>query len=272
MNDTIQVLSLGAGVQSSTLALMAARGEVEPMPKCAIFADTQTEPPAVYKWLDWLEAQLPFPVYRVTKGDLAEGELRLRTSKKSGFVYRKALIPAYTDDGGMTPRKCTSDYKIQPIVTKLREIASIPRGCKEVRVIQWIGISMDETIRMKPSREPWIENRWPLIEKRISRRNCLEWWAKNGLPEPPRSACYFCPFHSNAEWARMQKDEPEEFAKAIEFEKKMDAVAQQETGARRVRVFLHPSRRPLSEIDFLESNQMRLGGSFGNECEGMCGV
>jgi hypothetical protein len=37
---TLRVLSLGAGVQSTTLALMAAHGEIGPMPDCAIFADT----------------------------------------------------------------------------------------------------------------------------------------------------------------------------------------------------------------------------------------
>ena len=57
----INVLSLGAGVQSSTMALMAAKGEITPMPDCAIFADTQAEPQSVYDYLDWLEKQLPFP-------------------------------------------------------------------------------------------------------------------------------------------------------------------------------------------------------------------
>src|ERR1035441_9097717 len=80
--EPIHILSLGAGVQSSTLALMAAAGEVTPMPTCAIFADTQDEPVSVYKWLDWLEKQLPFPVYRVTKGRLSDKALKFRTSKK----------------------------------------------------------------------------------------------------------------------------------------------------------------------------------------------
>jgi 3'-phosphoadenosine 5'-phosphosulfate sulfotransferase (PAPS reductase)/FAD synthetase len=64
------VISLGAGVQSSTMALMAARGQIEPMPDYAIFADTQAEPKHIYSWLDWLETQLPFPLIRVTKGNL----------------------------------------------------------------------------------------------------------------------------------------------------------------------------------------------------------
>jgi len=66
----LQIISLGAGVQSSAMALMAAYGEIEPMPDCAVFADTGWEPPAVYEHLDWLEAELPFPVYRVTAGNI----------------------------------------------------------------------------------------------------------------------------------------------------------------------------------------------------------
>lgn len=77
----IHIISLGAGVQSSTLALMAAHGEITPMPECAVFADTMAEPQSVYTWLDWLEKQLPFPVIRVSKGDLGEYATRVRTSK-----------------------------------------------------------------------------------------------------------------------------------------------------------------------------------------------
>jgi len=43
----LRALSLGAGVQSTTLALMAAHGEIGPMPDCAIFADTGWEPQAL---------------------------------------------------------------------------------------------------------------------------------------------------------------------------------------------------------------------------------
>jgi hypothetical protein len=50
----LRVLSLGAGVQSTTMALMAAHGEVGPMPDCAIFSDTGWEPNAVYQHLAWL--------------------------------------------------------------------------------------------------------------------------------------------------------------------------------------------------------------------------
>jgi hypothetical protein len=53
----VHIISLGAGVQSSTMALMAARGLILPRPIGAIFADTQDEPASVYRWLD--RARLP---------------------------------------------------------------------------------------------------------------------------------------------------------------------------------------------------------------------
>lgn len=88
-------MNLGAGVQSSTLALMAARGLVTPMPDFAVFADTQAEPVAVYEWLDWLEKQLPFPVYRVTKGDLTAESLNVRKRASDGGTYLRRLIPLF---------------------------------------------------------------------------------------------------------------------------------------------------------------------------------
>ncbi len=71
----LRVLSLGAGVQSTALALMAAHGEIGPMPDCAIFADTGWEPKAVYEHLAWLKSPnvLPFPVHIVTGGNIRDG-------------------------------------------------------------------------------------------------------------------------------------------------------------------------------------------------------
>jgi len=39
----LTILSLGAGVQSTAMILMAARGALAPMPDCAIFADTEPQ-------------------------------------------------------------------------------------------------------------------------------------------------------------------------------------------------------------------------------------
>ena len=263
-------------MQSSCLALMAAQGEIA-APDAAIFADTQAEPASVYTWLDWLEKQLPYPVHRVTKGDLAADQLQLRTSKKTGNIYCKNSIPAFVErkgDGGwLLGRRCTGDYKIDPLIKLQRHLAEIPRGCKEIRVKTWIGISTDEAHRMKPSREKWIEHTWPLIDLRMSRQDCKNWFADNGHPEPPRSACTFCPFHSNAEWKRLHDEEPDDFAAAVEFEQKLQAKLRQCTGSAKLSgdAFLHSSKRPLGEIDFDTIAHPELD-LWANECEGMCGV
>ena len=87
----LRVLSLGAGVQSTALALMAAHGEIGPMPDCAIFADTGWEPRAVHEHLAWLRSPdvLPFPVHVVSAGNIRDGLVRGARGE------RWASIPAF---------------------------------------------------------------------------------------------------------------------------------------------------------------------------------
>ncbi|WP_255789145.1 hypothetical protein [Mycobacteroides abscessus] len=69
---SIRVLSLGAGVQSTVLALMACDGTL-PGLDAAVFADTGWEPPAVYEQVDRLAAELAradIPLHRVSSGNL----------------------------------------------------------------------------------------------------------------------------------------------------------------------------------------------------------
>lgn len=276
-DNLVHVLSLGAGVQSSTMALMAAAGELLPMPKAAIFADTKAEPASVYKWLDWLETKLPFPVYRVQdKLGLIEESLTLRARVRTeGKPWSKSLVPAYVanPDGtrGIMGRSCTADKKIAPLLKKQKQIGNVPRGCKEPRVVTWIGISLDEVTRMKPSREKWAINRWPLIEAEMTRHDCLRWMEKMGFPKPPRSACVFRPFHSDNEWRRLKSEEPDEFRRAVEFERNLQEVKRKSDNLNGV-PFLHGSLRPLDQVDFATDAQRGQMDFFQNECEGMCGL
>ena len=278
MTEAAHILSLGAGVQSSCLALMAAKGEIGPMPAAAIFADTQAEPPSVYRWLDWLEKQLPFPVHRVTAGSLTERITTTRVNRKNGNIYYSNMIPAFVlnSDGsqGITGRSCTFDFKIQPILKELRKLGGIKRGQKTVGLVQWIGISLDEVSRMKDSREPWAENRWPLIEMRMNRHDCLRWIERNGYPKPPRSACSYCPFHSDAEWRRLKSEEPEEFMKAVEVERLLQQAQASVTTKDRMHgtVFLHRSLVPLRQVDFSTEEERGQVNMFQNDCSGMCGT
>ena len=122
---------------------------------------------------------------------------------------------------------------------------------------------------MKPARDKWIKNRWPLIESRMSRHDCLQWMERNGYPRPPRSACVFCPFHSDDEWLRLKNEDPAAFADAVRFEKNYQNAIRSGSGFYGT-PYLHRSLKPLAEVNFdKHADQMRL---FDNECEGMCGV
>lgn len=252
----LRAISLGAGVQSTALALMAKHGEVTPTPDCAIFADTGWEPRAVYEHLDWLSKALPFPVYRVQRSNLRDDLIA------GGFSSVPFYMPlADTPGVSMGARQCTYQYKLRPIYRAVREmLGGTPRGGCEL----WIGISLDELARIKPARVKYITNRWPLVEKRLSRGDCLQWMARNGYPTPPRSACLGCPFKSASEWRDLKRGPADEWTETVA----MDAVIRRD-GKRQ---YMHRSLMPLDEIDFTNAEDRGQTNMFNNECEGMCGV
>lgn len=264
----LHIISLGAGVQSTTMALMAAQGEIVPMPQGAIFADTGWEPKAVYKHLEWLVKELPFPVHVVTAGrSLKDDILRASNAKRARFVS----VPFFTETG-LGRRQCTREFKISVISKKQRELLGylprqrIPSKSCEV----WIGISVDEAMRMKPSSNKWAVNRWPLIERRMTRNDCLRWLERNNYPLAPKSACIGCPFHSDAHWRDMRDNSPEEWAEAVAVDR-----ALRERGpmrGTRVLQYMHRQRVPLDQVDLSTLEDHGQLNLFINECEGMCGV
>jgi hypothetical protein len=271
----LRVLSLGAGVQSSTLLLLSLRGELPPL-DAAIFADTRYEPAAVYDHLAWLEdlARVAgIPLYRVSAGDIRADALRSQVPGHASAGQRWASMPYFTDgtDGeGMINRQCTREYKLDPIRKKVRALAGLALGERagdKVHVEQWIGISGDELHRLRASRDYWITLRYPLVfdlRPAWRRSDCVAWLRREYPDHPvPRSACIACPFHSNAEWRAMRDCDPASWAEAVAFDR-----AVRKLGGMRGDVYLHASRRPLAEapIDDVDPGQ---GSLF--SC-GVCGT
>jgi len=266
----LTVLSLGAGVQSSTLALMAAKGEITPMPDCAIFADTH-EPREVYDWLDYLEEELPFPVHRVRHGNIYRDVLK---SAQDGS--RVANPPLYTRDKdgevGILMRVCTLEYKVAPILGKIKDLIGVKKHqrVKDAEVEQWIGISLDEVQRMTESSQKFITHRWPLIERRMNRNDCKVWLSKNDYPEPPRSDCTLCPYHDNNYWRYLRDQFPDEWDEACEFDK---AIRNGIHNTKADALYLHADCVPLADVDLstdIDRGQMVMG--FIDDCAGHCGV
>ena len=268
----MRVLSLGAGVQSTTLALLAAHGEV-PMPDVAVFADTGAEPAPVYEHLQWLMSGnvLPFPVVIVSRGNIRTDLLAGVNSTGRRFV----TVPFYGRTPGgeqmMARRQCTSEYKLKPIrawvvAEALRRTGARPRpGFCEMQ----IGISLDEVERMKPSRVRYIVNTHPLIDLRMRRWDCLRWLERHGYPQPPKSACTFCPFRRNEEWRWLRDRDPAGFEDACRVD---EALRENGKAGRFLSdLYLHRTMRPLREAD-IRSDEERGQRNWLGECEGMCGV
>ena len=274
MNKPIRVLSLGAGVQSTALLLMMIQNEI-PRADQVIFADTGWEPKKVYEHLKWLETlmkehQIPFTI--VSKGNIREDFL--------SDTKRYASMPLHLigEDGkaGMIRRQCTAEYKLAPLMKKQREFAGLKSGqrSKEHLITTVIGISYDESQRMRDPAFSWIRHDYPLVDKKITRQDCIKWCLDNGYPRPPRSACIGCPFKSQEEW-RYLKETPEEWQDAVDFDNDLRTLPNLVARFRGT-PFLHKSKVPLSEAD-IRSNEEKgiyslFDEGFGQECEGMCGI
>ena len=277
----LRILSLGAGVQSSVLALMAARGIIT-KPDAAIFADTQWEPKAVYDHLDWLENEVKdaFPIYRVSIGDIRARSLETTTEDK----WRPS-IPVFIDTpidnvrdkaGAMAPRQCTAQYKILPIQKKTRELLGLKprqRMPKGTIVENMQGISLDEIYRMKASRIQWMPSRYPLVEMKMSRWDCQLWFEER-YPDRKlqKSACIGCPYQSDRNWREMKINDPVSWADLVDFDQSLRSGDRNVFGMK-FPAYVHKSMKPIDEVDFsIETDNGQLDMFSAEECEGMCGV
>lgn len=286
-----RILNLGAGTQSSVLLVMADRGEIEPV-EVAIFADTQAEPREVYEHLDWLEKQVKIPIVRVSEGNLEADSIAFRQHRFTvNEAGRKsyASIPLFilNPDGspGMVRRQCTYQYKIMPIERYIRRsVLGLKKGQRistGTTVTQVYGISFDERNRAKNGNgDPKSMRRsYPLVDMKLTRGQVIA-LAKKWFPDRvfPRSACVFCPYHSDAEWRRMQAAAPDEWERAVKFDHAIRDADQKGQDQRKMLVgapFVHAKRIPLDQVDLRTDDekygQLTIEG-FANECDGMCGV
>ena len=263
----LKVLSLGAGVQSSTVLFKMIDGVI-PMADVAIFADTGNEPKEVYKYLDYLKTfmQGVLPLHIVSKSNIVNDALaESEKGTNKGFI----TMPVYgIDDAGkksLGRRQCTNDYKIQPIHKEIRKILGVKslRG-KSVEMI--MGISTDEIQRAKKPQQQWQINYYPLLQLDMSRHDCKHYIQEKQVKQPPRSACIVCPYHSNEEWQHLKDNYPTEFKEAVAFDY---AIRNKKEG---IKNYLHSSFIPLDQVNFKKKQKIYQGSLFDDECEGICGI
>ena len=229
-----RVLSLGAGVQSTTVLLLAIDGVI-PMFESVVFADTGDEPAQVYDHLERLHEIAAIEV--VSAG-------RLSDTIHDSFMP----VPLYLA-GGMGRRQCTYQFKLRPIRRHLRGLGR--------PVDLSVCISTDEIWRAKDADIKWCRNVFPLLDLGWSRVDCERYLAGRWSWPVPRSACVYCPLKSNREWLDLREHHPEDWAAAVAFDE-----------AARPFGFVHRSERPLATAVLTPEDT----GQLALECEGMCGL
>ena len=301
MTDPIRVLSLGGGTQSCALALMSAVGDL-PRLDHVVFADTKGELPETYDYLDYLGgvlAEARIPLHVVSAGDLREALLATTATGKFPTPPGHIRKPD-GERGRMSTYRCSYRYKREVLDKAVRRLCG-PRGAwKTSNVEQWIGFSIDESHRMRGhdgcrcghkriSRQgvkgegmklvqvhttdgctrcdcerfdPWLVNRWPLIELQMKREDTIRWFRDHGHPTPPRSACYFCPNNGDARWRALKTEHPDLWEKACEMDEALRSGGGFVGGALDGEMFVHKTLEPLRTAD-LRSDYQRLAEDHG---------
>jgi hypothetical protein len=251
------IWSYGGGVQSIALAILIAEGRL-PIPDRVVFADTMGEMTEVWDYMcNHVEPLLGKVGCKIEIASHGLAKVDFYRTSKAG--KRKLLIPAYTRAGKL-PIYCSKEWKTLVVRRHIGGAKAYTNG-----VIMWLGMSVDEIHRLKPADAGWIEHHWPLCDMpkgarygiRMNRVECRQLILDYGLPDPPRSACVWCPNLDIHQIRRMKEYSPQDFNRAIEVGK-MIYENDQKGG-----VWQHKSRQFLDEID-LENSQL----SFEDNDEG----
>jgi hypothetical protein len=223
MTDTrtasIKAFSFGGGVQSMTALVMAASGELDYRTFLMANVGDDSEHPGTLRYLH----RYAIPYAEAHGLELVVLDRIMKRTRTVRTLYqdltregsRSLKIPVRMSNGAPGTRSCTASFKIAVIGDELKR-----RGATaDNQATVGIGISLDEIVRANKRRcEPHEQIEYPLLERGIRRIDCARIIRRAGLPVPPKSSCWFCPFHRPEAWHDMRRNEPELFEKACQLE------------------------------------------------------
>jgi hypothetical protein len=210
---TAKAFSFGGGVQSVACLVLAAQGRIDY--KTFVFANVgdDSEYPETMTYLR--DIAIPY----AEANGLQLVEVRKTLLEKLHRTPRSIDIPVRMQNGAPGNRSCTADFKIKPVAKWMKANGAT----KDAPGTVGIGISTDEASRQKPSQLAHITNHYPLIDLGISRDDCKALIRDAGLPVPPKSSCWFCPYHDLKTWRHMLSTDKEHFDKAVALEALLNA-------------------------------------------------
>lgn len=254
--EQLLTVSYGAGVQSTALLVLAATGHIPH--RTFLFANVgdDSEHPATLRYFrevafDYATAHgiEMHELHRIPKRGRSKGQVETLRGQLMREDSRSLPIPVRMSNGAPGTRSCTADFKIRVVSRWLREHGATAENPARVA----IGISVDEIERATSRREePHEVVEYPLLtlEHRLAprgatREDCKRIIAAAGLPIPPKSSCYFCPFHRPAVFGDMARNEPELFADCVLIE---DTLNERRDRLGKDHVYLTRFGRPLRDV------------------------
>lgn len=249
--QTMRVFSYGGGVQSNAVLVLQAQGKLPNSYDVFVFSNVgaDSENPATLEYVEHVAkpfaAEHGVPFVEVQKLRYGEPETLFERINRS---KRSVPIPMYMGGNGAPGnRKCTMDFKIR-VVDKWIKAQNI------TYVTVGLGISLDEATRMRDQQWHdaygkkkygfWKRRDYPLIDLRMRRNDCRTVTREAGLPDAPKSSCWFCPFRRSSEWVEMKRERPELFQRAVVLEQHIHEVRGL---IGRDNVFIHRSLVPLDQ-------------------------
>jgi hypothetical protein len=234
------VWSCGGGTQSAAIAALIVRGDL-PKPDAAVIADTGREASATWRYYEGtLKPELARVGVDLVKLEHSfDGDGWNTVDLYGGKERDTVLMPMFTTTGeqvGQTSKFCSNEWKARPVERYYRSLGLTGGSI-------WIGFSIDEIHRMRAynAAAKW-QHEYPLIDRRMSRADCVSIVERMGWPTPPRSSCWMCPYRSDAEWRHLRDGDPDDFTKAVWLERGVRAHDPD--------LYLHKSAVPLDQVNF----------------------
>jgi hypothetical protein len=268
-----RVISFGGGVQSTALLVLAAQGRIPYQTFLFANVGDDSESPDTLAYIR--QVAQPFAAaHGLELQELRRYWLRGERAGQQVTLWQQLVDPQsrtigipvrMMPSGAPGQRSCTVDFKIRVIYRELRR-----RGATRERpALVALGISLDEIQRAKPGQDPRLPAQvrtYPLLDLGMDRAACVRLIQEAGLPVPPKSACFFCPYHDMATWQQLAQQNPNLFAKACWLE---DLLRERAKRLGRGDILMTRFKRPLREVVMIE-NVSALPGQ-GDDCDsGYC--
>lgn len=222
--EPLRVISYGGGVQSTALLVLAAQKRIDFTTFLMANVGDDSEDP---RTLDYVHnVAMPYAAQHGITIHLLDrikrdGTVETLWGRLMREGSRSLPIPIRMDNGKPGGRSCTADFKVGVTGKWLKQHGASADNPATIG----IGISADEVMRANNRRvDPHERIVYPLVGigeetgLAMNRQDCIQLIARAGLPVPPKSSCFFCPFHRPSAWEDLQRERPDLFEKSCQLE------------------------------------------------------